>query len=73
MDILVQSRRNAKAARRFLAKLMRKQCRVPQVLVTRQAPLLRSGAPGVDAVGGTPAVSLPQQPGRELPSTHPAT
>jgi len=34
LDILVQSRRNAKAAKRFLAKLMKKQQRVPRVLVT---------------------------------------
>ena len=34
LDILVQSRRNAGAARRFLAKLMKKQRRVPRVLVT---------------------------------------
>lgn len=34
LDILVQSRRNARAARRFLAKLMKKQRRVPRVLVT---------------------------------------
>ncbi|MFH8520142.1 IS6 family transposase [Streptomyces gelaticus] len=34
LDILVQSRRNTKAARRFLAKLMKKQQRVPRVIVT---------------------------------------
>ena len=34
LDILVQSRRNAKAAKRFMAKPMKKQCRVPRVLVT---------------------------------------
>ncbi|MFI5436102.1 IS6 family transposase [Rhodococcus baikonurensis] len=34
LDILVQSRRNAKAAKRFFGKLMRKQARVPRVLVT---------------------------------------
>jgi putative transposase len=34
LDILVQSRRDAKAAKRFLTKLMKKQCRVPRVLVT---------------------------------------
>ncbi|MFJ2864103.1 IS6 family transposase [Kitasatospora sp. NPDC087314] len=34
LDILVQSRRNAKAAKRFPAKLMKKQRRVPRVLVT---------------------------------------
>jgi putative transposase len=27
LDVLVQSRRDAKAARRFMAKLMKKQCR----------------------------------------------
>ncbi len=34
LDILVQSKRDAKAAKRFMAKLMRKQCRVPRVLIT---------------------------------------
>ena len=34
LDILVQSRRDAKAAKRFLRKLMKKQCRTPRVLVT---------------------------------------
>ena len=34
LDILVQSKRNAKAAKRFMAKLMKKQRRVPRVLVT---------------------------------------
>lgn len=34
LDILVQSRRNATAAKRFFGKLMRKQGRVPRVLVT---------------------------------------
>ncbi|WP_328512634.1 IS6 family transposase [Streptomyces sp. NBC_00376] len=34
LDILVQSRRNAKAAKRFLTKLMKKQQRVPRVMVT---------------------------------------
>ncbi|MGY3205840.1 IS6 family transposase [Streptomyces sp. TE5632] len=34
LDVLVRSRRDAKAAKRFLAKLMQKQQRVPRVLVT---------------------------------------
>ncbi|MFI6063524.1 IS6 family transposase [Streptomyces sp. NPDC051286] len=34
LDILVQSKRDAKVAKRFMAKLMKKQCRVPRVLVT---------------------------------------
>lgn len=34
LDILVQSGRNAVAAKRFFRKLLTKQCRVPRVLVT---------------------------------------
>ena len=34
LDILVQPRRNAKAAKRFFRKLLNRQCRVPRVLVT---------------------------------------
>ncbi|CAM5314635.1 IS6 family transposase [Streptomyces hirsutus] len=34
LDILVQRPRDAKAAKRFLAKLMKKQGRVPRVLIT---------------------------------------
>lgn len=34
LDVLVQSRRDAKAAKRFMAKLMKKQCRIPRVLIT---------------------------------------
>ncbi|MCF3131709.1 IS6 family transposase [Streptomyces olivochromogenes] len=34
LDILLQSKRDAKAAKRFMAKVMKKQQRVPRVLVT---------------------------------------
>ncbi|GAB3171039.1 IS6 family transposase [Streptomyces incanus] len=34
LDVLLQSKRDAKAAQRFLAKLMKKQQRVPRALVT---------------------------------------
>jgi len=34
LDILVQSRRNAKAAKRLLRKLLKKQGRMPRVLIT---------------------------------------
>ncbi|WP_406483510.1 IS6 family transposase [Streptomyces sp. NBC_01615] len=34
LDILVQSKRDAKAAKRFMAKLMKRQRQVPRVLVT---------------------------------------
>jgi putative transposase len=34
LDILVQSKRDAKAAKRFFRKILKKQCAVPRVLVT---------------------------------------
>ena len=34
LDILVQSRRNAKAAKRLLRKLLKKQGRAPRVMIT---------------------------------------
>ncbi len=34
LDILVQSRRDTQAARRLLHKLMKKQCRLPRVMIT---------------------------------------
>src|ERR1044072_2649835 len=34
IDILVQSRRDKRAARRFLRKLLKRQCRAPRVMIT---------------------------------------
>ena len=34
LDILVQSRRDARAAKRLLRKLLKRQCRAPRVMVT---------------------------------------
>ncbi len=34
LDILVQSRRDARAAKRLLRKLLKRQCRAPRVLIT---------------------------------------
>ena len=39
----------------------------------RQARQLRAGPPRGDALGGTPAIEVSEQPGRELASTGPAT
>ncbi len=36
LDVLVQSRRDTKAATRFFRKLLKRQCRTPRVLVTDQ-------------------------------------
>jgi putative transposase len=68
LDILVPSRRNTKAATRFVAKLMKKQWQVPRVGVTDK---LRSGAPGPDALDRAPPVPVSQQPRGELTPTHP--
>jgi len=34
LDILVQSRRDTRAAKRLLCKLMKRQCRAPRVMIT---------------------------------------
>ena len=49
LDMLVQSRRDSRAALRLMRKLLRKQGFVPKLLVTRQAALLRLGVPPVTA------------------------
>ena len=65
LDILVQSRRNAKAAKRFFKKLLKGLQYVPRVIVTDK---LRSyGAAKRQLLPGrAPPEPLPQQPGRGL-------
>ena len=52
LDILVQSRRNAKAAKRLLRKLLKKQGRAPRVMITDKlasyAAAKRTVMPGVE-------------------------
>jgi putative transposase len=38
LDVLVQSRRNAKAAKRLMRKLLKRQCRSPRVMITDKLP-----------------------------------
>jgi len=38
MDVLVQSRRDKRAAKRLLRKLLKRQCRVPRVMITDKLP-----------------------------------
>jgi hypothetical protein len=82
LEALVQSRRNKKAAKRLLHKLLKKQGRAPRVLVTDK--LKSYGAakteimPGVPPGGRcltarAPPAQGPQQSGRELPSTDATT
>ena len=52
LDILVQSRRDAQAAKRLMRKLLKRQCRVPRVIVTDKlrsyAAAKREVLPGVE-------------------------
>jgi putative transposase len=49
LDMLVQSRRDSRAALRLMRKLLRKQGFVPKFLVTDKTALLRLGVPAVTA------------------------
>ncbi|SCC64295.1 DDE domain-containing protein [Rhodococcus qingshengii] len=70
LDVLVQSRRNAKAAKRFFVRADAQAGPGAEGAGDRQARQLRCGASGVDTIGRTPALEVPQQPGRELAPTH---
>src|SRR6478736_4123403 len=69
LDVLVQSRRNAVAAKKFFRRLLKGLRYAPAG--HRQAGQLPGGAPRAHAVGGAPAVPLSAQPRRELSSAHP--
>ena len=60
LDILVQTRRDAKAAKRFFKRLLRGLQYVPRVIVTDKLGLWRGEARGA-AGCRAPAASLPQQ------------
>ena len=72
LDILVQPRRDAKAAKHFFRKLLKKQCACPRVLVTDKLRSYQAAHRAGDAVGRAPAVEVPE-PGGELPPADPAT
>lgn len=71
LDILVQSRRDKAAARRFFRRLM-KTSAVPRGDRHGQAPLLRRGPPRGHALGGAPFPQGPEQPGGEQPPANKA-
>ena len=60
LDILVKSRRNKKAAKKFFKKLLKVLQYMPRVLSTDK--LKSYAAKREDARGGASAESLPQQP-----------
>src|ERR687889_953100 len=52
LDVLIQSRRDKRAAKRLLRKLLKRQCRVPRVMITDKLPSYgaakREVMPGVE-------------------------
>jgi putative transposase len=70
LDVLVQSRRTGKAAKRFFGKLLKGLRYVPRVLGDRHAGQLWGRSPRADAFGDPPAVEV-SKPRRELSSAHP--
>ena len=52
LDVLVQSRRDKRAAKRLLRKLLKRQCRAPRVMITDKLPSYRAAKrevmPGVE-------------------------
>ena len=73
LDVLVQSRRNAKAAKRFFRKLLKGLRYVPRVLVTDKLASYGAAHRVADGLCATPAIEVSEQSGRELASTDPAT
>ena len=69
LDILVTSRRNAKAAARFFRMFVQGLALRSEGAGHRQASQLRRGPPSVDARGGASPVEVSEQPGGELPPT----
>ena len=52
LDILVQSRRDKRAAKRLLRKLLKRQCRAPRVMITDRHRQLGAGRLVDQAQGG---------------------
>ena len=73
LDVLVQPRRNALAAKRFFRRLLKGLQYVPRVIVTDKLASYEVAHREVMPSVATPAIDVSEQPGRELPSTHPAT
>ncbi len=52
LDVLVQSQRDKRAAKRLLGKLLKRQCRAPRVMITDKLPshgaARRGPMPGVE-------------------------
>ena len=73
LDILVQPRRNALAAKKFFRKLLKGLQYVPRVIVTDGLSSYRVAHRELMPSVAAPPVEVSEQSSRELPSTDPAT
>ena len=71
LDVLVTSRRNAAAARRFLRKLLKGLCYVPKRLITDKLASYPVAHRELMGLGETSPVTVSEQSCGELSSTHP--
>jgi len=72
-DILVQRRRNTKAAKKFFRRLRKGLRYVPRVIVTDKLASYQAAHRVVMPSVASSPVEVPEQSRRELPSAHPAT
>ena len=72
IDILVQARRNRRAAIRFFREVVERAGLCPSTTDHRQAAQLPSGLPHRDAIRGPLHGPVHEQSGRSLPPTDPA-
>ena len=68
LDMLVQRRRDTRAALRLMRKLLKKQGFPPKLLITHKAALLRVGVPAIRAELPSRTGDQAQQSSRELSS-----
>ena len=73
LDVLVQPRRNAVAAKKFFRKLLKGLRYVPRVIVTDKLSSYQVAHREVMPSVAAPPIEISEQSGRELPSTDPAT
>src|SRR3954469_18830926 len=73
LDVLVQSRRDKRAAKRLLRKLLKRQCRAPRVMITDKLPSYGAAKREVMPRCRAPPAQGPEQPGREFTSADPTT
>src|SRR5690349_23645257 len=71
LDVLVQSRRDKRAAKRLLRKLLKKQGRPPRVMVTDEPASYPAAKRELMPRGRAPPAQGPEQPGREFTPADP--